>query len=357
MLIRQPASADRSARQVQRCHPGLCAGGGLRNGWRRGAGSSAADAGLADAFGVGERLVGRPSRPSEISRPSQPATPTATGLLARGDGPQPGDDLVSLGSRRAAEPRTRRRPSGRECRTSRSWPFQAAAASNSSRSPAWWPCASLNALKSSTSSSATDSGSPDRRALASSRASCSSQPRRMASPVSGSVRARRANTRTCSLSASNSRTSVATAGSLVARGPRSRRYHLRSASAAHRRAVPGPRVPLPRSTCTLPVSCGQGARPARRPGPRADQMARGQTRRRAGRRPALSGRFTGPPRAQREVGRRQAAAQQVCRFEPLERLSKSPTARTREPDEGRLDARLTPYLTRKPLVPLMIRAR
>jgi hypothetical protein len=28
MLIRQPASADRSARQVQRCHPGLCAGGG-----------------------------------------------------------------------------------------------------------------------------------------------------------------------------------------------------------------------------------------------------------------------------------------------------------------------------------------
>jgi len=86
MLIRQPASADRSARQVQRCHPGLCAGGGLRNGWRRDAGSSAADAGLADAFGVGERLVGRPSRPSEISRPSQPATPTATGLLARGDG-------------------------------------------------------------------------------------------------------------------------------------------------------------------------------------------------------------------------------------------------------------------------------
>jgi hypothetical protein len=99
--------------------------------------------------------------------------------------------------------------------------------------------------------------------------------------------------------------------------------------------APGP----PPGTSGRPDGAGADSSP-RRPPARPVGQVHGPTASATRGRPAAGRRSTGLPlRATRAP------------------LRSRRTARTREPDEGRLDARLTPYLTRKPLVPLMIRAR
>src|SRR5918995_109407 len=71
----------------------------------------------------------------------------------------------------------------------RIWEAHAEAACLSSRSPAWCPRSSLNCLKRSRSSIATQTERESRAARASSRGSSSSQARRFGNPVRSSVRA------------------------------------------------------------------------------------------------------------------------------------------------------------------------
>lgn len=319
MLIRQPASADRSARQVQRCHPGLCAGGGLRNGWRRGAGSSAADAGLADALASESALsAGRaglrrsPGRPSRLRRRPQDCWRGVTALSRAMTSSAWGRGQTGSRTANSSPPQRQRMSNVAELAVPgrRRFEQQSIAGVVAVR-----VVERLEVVDVEQRDGQRLTRSPRSRQLAGELlipAAAVGQPcQRLRS------RQTRQHTHLLAerLDLAHKRCHRGVAG-----GPRTTKLPIPLAIGlsgtiaepfrAH--ASRCPEAPVP---CPSPAARAR-ARPAARDLGRPDGAGADSSPRR----PALSGRFTGPPRAQREVGRRQAAAQQVGRFEPLERL-------------------------------------
>ena len=184
----------RSSKRMRQCRRRRRAGRSAQRGRRAGPGGEAALAGLLDAVAAGalgrvERAVGaaqqrrrgldavplprcRPSRSGRrASRPPAGAR-TASAPLAVGAGEQDGELLAAEARQLVAGPQLGAPGGG---------------AGEQQRSPAPWPCSSLNALKWSRSRTPIANGSSRRPAAASS--SQWSHARRLPAPVSASVSA------------------------------------------------------------------------------------------------------------------------------------------------------------------------